>query len=124
MKTRTVKHGRLQVIISGEDVIHLNKSADTFVETIDKIVDCKGIDAVLACKRNRNSCREERYLGFPLISPYLSDYVDAADKYKKTLKQSRHGLYVNTCSNDEKKAKLLKEIFDELDLNWKIVIVS
>lgn len=117
MEKHSATRGKLQVIPSSGVPIQLGTSAETFVEAIDQAVDCIGLDSVLKCKRNLNRCKEERYLGFPLVSANISNYDAAMDKYKKTLRLSRHGLYVNTSSNDKKKAKLLKEIFDELGLN-------
>ena len=124
MEKHSATRGKLQVFPTSGIPIQLRSSADTFVEAIDQVVDCVGVDQILNCKRNLNRCKEERYLGFPLVSANKNDYDTALDKYKKTLKLSRKNLYINTCSSNKQKAKLLKEIFEELGLDWKINIVE
>ncbi len=89
-------------------------SADTFILAIDEAVKATGIKDVL--NTNITWCR------FPLISGDKSIYT--AERYKNTIKQCECGLFVNTCSSNIQKKKLLDNLFQKLGLdNWTVTIV-
>ncbi|WP_407401946.1 hypothetical protein [Sodaliphilus sp.] len=109
----TKRRGRLRVKLPDGSLIQERTSADTFTKAIDIAVSKTNINEVL--NTNIIWCK------FPLIS--MDKNIYTKEKYIKTLKKCECGLYVNTCSNNKDKRKLLLRILDILKLNWNVTII-
>ena len=111
--TIIMNRGGLQVRFSDGTIIQEPVSAETFVFAIDNAVKQKGIDAVL-----RTGIV---WCNFPLISKTADIYT--IEKYRKTIKQCKCGLFVNTCSSNKQKKELLQKISDILHLGWNVSVI-